>query len=147
MQIIRPGETLQVHPPSEMAIPSLADVEEFDPAGYDQAKVLALPFPIPNAVLFETEAEEAGPLTVEAASLDFDTAIRISRAGPEGEATILKADDDSGTGSNSRLVIKAEAGDRYRIEVFRLKLPDVVTAGSEFEISVRAGKPERQGLA
>ncbi|HEX4823992.1 MAG TPA: CHAT domain-containing tetratricopeptide repeat protein [Candidatus Polarisedimenticolaceae bacterium] len=81
-------------------------------------------------------ALDAGPITVEARSLDLDVKVAIFDA--DGAKPV--AEDDNGLGGTDAVAgIEAAAGARYRIEV--RPADETEEARGEVTISVRAGSP------
>lgn len=78
----------------------------------------------------------SGPLTIEARSLDFDTVLKIIKILPGEEGRPILADDDGGAGMNSLIVLAAEIGATYRIEVHSME----EEWGGEFDLLVSTEK-------
>src|SRR5207244_2179592 len=99
-----------------LTFPSQGDVIAIRP---DEIGHATMPPGDPKAMslVFELVADETGPLTIEARSLDFDTSLELARLESDGSMKIVSKDDDGGIGTNSLLVIHAKTGDRFRINV------------------------------
>ncbi len=93
--------------------------------------------PFRTGAAFELSSPVSGPLTIEARSLQFDTYLRVSAMEPDGTASLLRVDEDAGPGTDSLLVLEAEPGGRYRIEVQPEEFPD---CGTGFELVVSPGR-------
>ena len=100
-----------------------------------------MPFgdPFETSARFELVAEEAGPLTIEARSNEFDIDMKVLRVGSGGESETIAEDGDAGAGPNSLLVIEAETGARYVIEV---QPAEFSYCGGKYDLSVSRGKTE-----
>jgi hypothetical protein len=89
----------------------------------------------PRTLVFALEARAAGPVTIEARSLDFDITLKVSLLDAPVDAPALKFDDDSGIATNSRIDLDAGVSSAYRIEV-----GSTGSWGGEFELSVTKGR-------
>ena len=86
-------------------------------------------------VFYIISPAQTGPVTIEARSLDFDTGLSAFAMSADGAFVHVASDDDGRLGTDSRLVLDAEVGGRYRIELHAV----VEDWGGEFEISVQTG--------
>jgi len=90
---------------------------------------------------FALRIDGAGPVTIEARSLDFDAALRVLRLAPDGTLAEAGADDDGGAGNNALLVLEAGAETSYVIEV-----RPSADGGGAFEVAVSPGRPVAPGM-
>jgi len=98
--------------------------------------VVASGDPAVTAQRFLLAAEADGTLTLLAASLDFDTVLSVARLSPAGSEVNLGEDDDEGVGTNSRFVLVARRGERFRLEV---RAQQDFDGSGDFEVAVQPG--------
>ncbi len=85
----------------------------------------------------EFTAEKSGPFTIEAHSLVLDTYLKVFRVTPDGGSFKEGEDEDGGPGQDSRLVLQAEKGSRFRIEV---SAGEKLSCGLFLELSIAPGQ-------
>jgi len=85
----------------------------------------------------EFTAEQSGPFTIGAHSLVLDTYLKVFRVTPDGGSFKEGEDEDSGPGQDSRLVLQAEKGSRYRVEV---SAGEKLSCGLFLELSIAPGQ-------
>jgi CHAT domain-containing protein/tetratricopeptide (TPR) repeat protein len=94
-----------------------------------------------TSVAFLLAPGVAGPLTIEAKSLELDAVVKLQRIRPDGGFTYVSEGVRRGRVS-SRILLDADGAARYRIEV----RPDIVYdlfCGNAFDLTVTVGQPAK----